>query len=68
MNNFLLKLINKYYLKKNYVNVILIILFIILVIYNIRIIKYETMVASYKLYSLYGNIAWNNKYPIDLPI
>jgi hypothetical protein len=25
------------------------------------------MINFYKLFSLYGNIAWNNKYPIDYP-
>lgn len=34
---------------------------------NRRFIIYEAMIASYKLYSLYGHTAWNNKYPIDYP-
>ena len=50
---------------------VIIILFItllcIMIFMNINIIKYEIMIIGYKLYSLYGNTAWNNKYPIDYP-
>jgi len=34
---------------------------------NRRVISYELMIAFYKMYSLYGKTAWENKYPIDYP-
>ena len=39
----------------------------ILIIMNTRVIKFEILIIIYKLYSLFGNIAWNNRYPIDYP-
>lgn len=40
---------------------------IVLTLLSIRTIRYELMIAYYKIYSLYGKKAWNNKYPIDYP-
>jgi hypothetical protein len=58
--------------KKNkniYLSIVFIVFVIlcILIIMNRRVIKFDILIIIYKLYSLFGNIAWNNRYPIDYP-
>ena len=58
--------------KKNkniYLSIVFIVFVIlcILIIMNTRVIKFDILIIIYKLYSLFGNIAWNNRYPIDYP-
>ena len=57
--------------KKIYFLTIFILIFILLFInINIKILRkilFKIMMIVYKIYSLFGYIAWNNPYPIDYP-
>lgn len=54
-------------INQKYIFYIVIFVIVVLCLLNRRTITFEAMIAAYKLYSLYGSIAWNNKYPIDYP-
>jgi hypothetical protein len=61
------KFLNKKIFENTNTFLFIIFILILIIFINYRSIYYELMISFYKLYSLYGNIAWNNRYPIDYP-
>jgi hypothetical protein len=49
-----------------FITVILLLMVIIIFTFSRRA-RFETMIAFYKFTSLYGTLAWHNRYPIDYP-